>query len=97
MEFLAHLWLPIIVGAVIVFITSAVIWMMMPWHKNEFAQFPDEAGLMAALKKSNPPHGTYVIPWMSEEQRKDKAAMEAHMKRVAEGPAGMGRDKEEQA
>ena len=28
------LWLPIIVSAVIVFVAGAVIWMVMPWHKN---------------------------------------------------------------
>jgi|SRR5579859_6515151 len=89
MEFFGHLWLPIVVAAVIVFITSAVIWMAMPWHKTEFGQFPDEAGVLAALKKSNPPAGTYVIPYMGPDLRKDKAAMAAHMQKVAEGPAGM--------
>ena len=89
MEFIGQLWLPIVVAAVIVFITSAVIWMAMPWHKKEFEPFADEAGVLAALKKANPAPGQYLIPFMSAEMRKDKAAMEANQKKIMEGPAGI--------
>ncbi|MFI5206706.1 MAG: hypothetical protein ACHQU8_04415 [Gemmatimonadales bacterium] len=88
MEFVGQLWLPIVVAAVIVFITSAVIWMAMPWHKTEFEPLPDEDGLMAVLRKGNVGAGMYLFPFMSGEMRKDKAKMEAHMKKWAEGPAG---------
>jgi hypothetical protein len=89
MEFVGHLWLPIVVAAVIVFITSAVIWMAMPWHKKEFDHFPDEDGLIAFLRKGNLGAGMYLYPFMSHEMQKDKAVMEAHRKKVAEGPAGI--------
>ena len=42
------LWLPILVSAVIVWIASALIWMALPWHKNDFAKTSDEEGVRAA-------------------------------------------------
>ena len=36
MEFLSELWLPILVSAALVWIVSAIIHMLMPWHKSEW-------------------------------------------------------------
>src|SRR5882724_5497957 len=77
MEFIHHLWLPIVVAAVIVFIVSALIWTAMPWHKKEFEQLPDEDGVMAVLRKGNLSPGMYLFPFMTHEGRRDKAKMEA--------------------
>ena len=30
------LWLPILVAAVLVWIASALIWTVLPWHKSDF-------------------------------------------------------------
>ncbi len=55
------LWLPILVSAVFIFITSAVIWMAMPWHKSDFRKAGDEDAARAALKGSAP--GQYMLPY----------------------------------
>lgn len=55
------LWLPIIVSAVIVFIGSALVWMVLPWHKTDFRKTRDEEGVRAALKGSEP--GYYMLPY----------------------------------
>jgi hypothetical protein len=89
MEFIGHLWMPIVVATVVMFITSAVIWMVLPHHKHEFDPIPDEDGLMGLLRKGNVAAGRYLFPFMSSELRKDKTKMEAHMKKWAEGPAGV--------
>src|SRR5688572_15169054 len=39
---LSALWLPILLGAVFIFIVSAIFHMGPFWHKNDFPQLPDE-------------------------------------------------------
>src|SRR5258708_31600314 len=88
MELLGHLWLAIVVAAVLVFIASAAIWMAGPHRKKEFEAFGDEAGVLAALRKSNPAAGAFLIPLLSHAMPKEKAAMGAHKEK---GPGGPGR------
>ena len=54
------LWLPILVSAGVCWIASALIWTVLPWHKNDYAKTPDEEGVRAALKGAEP--GFYNIP-----------------------------------
>ena len=54
------LWLPIIVSAAVVWIFSAMVWMIFPWHKNDFSKTSDEEGVRAALKGLAP--GFYNVP-----------------------------------
>ena len=44
------LWMPILVSAAIVWIFSALVWMVFPWHKSDFAKTVDEEAVRAALK-----------------------------------------------
>ena len=60
---LVSLWLPILLSAVFVFVGSSVIHMFFSWHKNDFAQVPDEDGTMDALRPLAIPPGDYVIPY----------------------------------
>ena len=39
---LSALWLPILLGAVLVFIASSIIHMAPLWHQGDFAQVPNE-------------------------------------------------------
>ena len=59
---LASLWLPIVVSAVILFVASSVIHMFSPWHKGDYAQLPDEDGVMRALRPFAIPPGEYMVP-----------------------------------
>ena len=45
---IASLWLPIVLSAVIVFIASAAVWMLLPHHKGEWKGLPDEEAARAA-------------------------------------------------
>ena len=54
------LWMPIVLSAVLVWVASAIVWMVLPHHKKDFAQVPDEAGVRAALKGIAP--GQYNLP-----------------------------------
>ncbi len=56
------LWLPILLSAVIVFIASTIIHMLLPYHRRDFGKLPDEDGVMESLRKHDIPPGDYMIP-----------------------------------
>lgn len=56
------LWLPILVSAVIVFAASSLIHMLLPWHKSDFRQVPNEDKFMDALRPMSIPPGDYMVP-----------------------------------
>lgn len=56
------LWLPILLSAVVVFIVSSFVHMVLPWHKNDYPKLPNEDKVMDALRPFNIPGGTYMAP-----------------------------------
>jgi hypothetical protein len=83
MTSLAALWLPIVVSAVVVFIASSIIHMVLPWHKNEFPALPNEDAVMNALRPMTIPPGEYMVPRAgSMEAMKSPEFLE----RVSRGP-----------
>ena len=56
------LWLPILVSAVLVFIASSVIHMMLSYHNKDFRAVPDEDGVMDALRGFGILAGDYSLP-----------------------------------
>ncbi|HUS25108.1 MAG TPA: hypothetical protein VM369_09175 [Candidatus Binatia bacterium] len=58
---MTQLWLPLVLSAVLVFIASSVIHMVLKWHNTEYLKLPNEDEVRAALRKAGPP-GQYVVP-----------------------------------
>lgn len=56
------LWLPILLSAVIVFVVSSIIHMLLPYHRSDFKKIPSEDEVMHELRKFNIPPGDYAIP-----------------------------------
>jgi hypothetical protein len=56
------LWLPILLSAVIVFVASSIIHMVLRYHRSDFGKVPSEDEVMEALRKFDIPPGDYVIP-----------------------------------
>jgi len=56
------LWLPILLSAVLVFVVSSIIHMVLTYHRNDFDKLPAEDEVMEALRKFDLPPGNYVIP-----------------------------------
>ena len=75
------LWLPIVVSAVIVWIASALIWTVLPWHKNDYAKTSDEEGVRAALRGLGP--GYYNVPHVKDMKDLKKPEVE---QKFADGP-----------
>ena len=59
---LAALWLPILVAAVLVFLASSLIHMVLPYHRTDYGMVPSEDKVMDALRPFNIPPGDYLMP-----------------------------------
>jgi hypothetical protein len=82
---LAALWLPIVVSAVIVFIASSIMHMVLPYHRSDYRQLPDEDKLRATLRAANLQRGLYIFPFTNHKDMKSPAVCEKYK----EGPVGM--------
>jgi hypothetical protein len=49
---LAHLWLPIVVATVLVFVASFVLHVALPWHKRDFHVIRRDGGDRYAIESS---------------------------------------------
>lgn len=68
---LASLWLPILLSAMVVFLVSSVIHMLLPYHRTDFAVVPDEDALLNILQATGIGRGDYVVPHaLTAEERK---------------------------
>jgi hypothetical protein len=60
---LVDLWLPIVLAAVLVFVASTVIHMVLHfWHAHDFKRFAAEDAVMDALRPFNLGPGDYMAP-----------------------------------
>jgi hypothetical protein len=85
MNVLLSLWLPILLSAVVVFVISSLIHMVVKWHSSDYGTLPNEDAVRAAIRAGNPAPGRYVVPQCKE--MKDMAS-EAMKKKYQEGPVG---------
>jgi hypothetical protein len=80
---ITSLLLPILLAAVLVFLTSFVIHMLLPYHRTDYARLPDEDQVAVALRPMAIPPGEYMIPYSgSPSAMKDPGWIE----RVQAGP-----------
>ena len=78
---LASLWLPILLSAVVVFIASSLLHMVLKYHRSDWAKIPNEDAVMDVLRPTPP--GDYMMPHSPGPQAmKDPAFME----RMRRGP-----------
>ena len=59
---LGALWQPIVLSAVLVFITSSLIHMVLKYHASDYRPLPNEDAVRAALRAGNPPPGSTSSP-----------------------------------
>ncbi len=65
---LSALVVPILLSAVLVFIASSIIHMLLPWHKSDCPKLPNEDGVRDALRPLAIPPGDYMLPHPSSTQ-----------------------------
>lgn len=85
-EFIAQLWLPIVLSAVIVFFVSAAFWMVSPHHQMEWKKLPSQDAVLAALRAQPAPPGLYSVPGVNSPADRKDPAWRAELDR---GPTAM--------
>lgn len=79
------LWLPILLSAVVVFFAAFIAWMVLPHHRTDWAEVPEEDSLLATLRSLGLRRGQYVFPRaMTPEGSKEENARAM----LEEGPIG---------
>lgn len=82
---LTALCIPILLSAVIVFIASSIMHMLLPYHHGDYQQLPEEDKLLAALRGAGLKRGLYVFPYCTHKDMKSPAIAE----KQKQGPVGM--------
>ena len=61
---LTSLWLPIVLSAVLVFVVSAILHMVLPFHHGDIRRLPGtkEDDVLEALRRAGVPPGDYGVP-----------------------------------
>jgi len=85
MNALFSLWLPILLSAVVVFVISSLVHMVLKWHASDYNPLANEDAVRAAIRAGNPKPGRYVVPHCKD--MKDMGS-EAMKRKYAEGPVG---------
>jgi hypothetical protein len=83
---LAALWLPILLSAVMVFVASSILHMVLPLHRSDYRKVPSEDAVMEALRKFNIPPGDYLMPRPATP--KDMGAP-AFIEKMTKGPVAL--------
>ncbi len=60
---ITSLWMPILASSALVWIAAALIWMVLPHHRKDWARVSDEDAVRRALKDLHP--GQYNVPHMN--------------------------------
>ena len=81
---LTALWLPIVLSAVIVFVASSIMHMLLTYHQSDCHQLPDEEKLLASLRTASVKRGLYMFPYGSHKDMKSPAMQE----KLKQGPVG---------
>jgi hypothetical protein len=93
------LWVPILLSAVIVFLASSLLHMVLPIHKNDLKRFPNEEAMLDAFRRLNVPPGDYGAPLASSMSAMKEPAFVEKLKKgplvfatiSAGGSASMGK------
>ncbi|MBZ5534737.1 MAG: hypothetical protein LAO31_02185 [Acidobacteriia bacterium] len=95
---LISLWMPIVLSAVIVFVASSIIHMVLPFHRGDLRSVPKEDEVMEALRRFNIQPGDYAVPCAGSMEgmkkpefiEKMKAGPVLFMTVVPSGPPSIG-------
>src|SRR5260370_6671563 len=82
---LTALLLLIVLSAVIVFIASSIMHMLLPYHRGDYGQLPEEDKLLAALRPAGLQRGLYMFPYGTHKDMKSPAMLEKYK----QGPVGI--------
>ncbi len=79
------LWLPIVLSAVLVFVASTLVHMVLRYHWGDWAKLPDEDRVLAAMREAGVRPGSYHFPRPASPKGMHEAVWQEKCKR---GPVG---------
>jgi hypothetical protein len=79
------LWMPILLSAVLVFVASSLIHMMLRYHQTDFRRLPDEDAFLGGLRGVQVPPGDYAVPHAGSMEAMQS---EEYRAKVSQGPVG---------
>src|SRR5271169_299265 len=80
------LWLPILLSAVIVFVASSIMHMVLPFHRSDYRKLPDEGKVTDALRAVGvTPGPVYSFPHCTHKDMKSPEVAE----KFKRGPVGL--------
>lgn len=82
---LPALWLAIVLSAVIVFIASSIMHMVLPYHRSDYKPLPEEDKVTAVLRAAGVCRGLYIFPFCTHQNMKTPEVAE----KFKQGPVGM--------
>ncbi|MDQ1389965.1 MAG: hypothetical protein QOF94_2372 [Acidobacteriaceae bacterium] len=83
---ISALWMPILLSAVIVFVASSILHMVLPYHKSDYRKLPDEDKLVDALRSAGvTPGPAYHFPHSTHKEMKSPEVVE----KFKRGPIGL--------
>lgn len=80
------LWLPIMLSAVLVFVVSSIVHMMLTYHRGDHAKVAAEDEFMETMRRLNIAPGDYVVPHAGSSQAMKEPAFVEKMKK---GPTAL--------
>jgi hypothetical protein len=84
MVHLSALVLPIVLSTLFVFIASSVIHMLLPYHRTNYHQLPDEDKVLGVLRGLNLRPAIYTFPYCTHQTMKSPEVVE----KFKQGPVG---------
>jgi hypothetical protein len=82
---LTALWLPILLSAVIVFVASFVMHMLLPYHRSDYQKLPEEDKVLVSLRAAGLKRGLYIFPFGTHKDMKTPEMADKYK----QGPVGM--------
>jgi len=80
------LWLPIVLSAILVFIVSSIVHMLLPYHRKDFLRLPDEDAARAAFGAQSLGRGQYFMPFACDMKAMKDPEIQ---KKFEEGPVAI--------
>ena len=86
MVYMTGLWLPILLSAVVVFLASSVLHMVLGFHRSDYKKLPNEDKLLESMRNEGVAPGNYHFPHSASHKDMGSAEM---IEKYKKGPVGL--------
>ena len=80
------LWIPVVVSAVVVFVASSILHMVLKYHRADYKRLPSEEALREALGRADIAPGLYMTPFCDNMKELEQPAVK---EKFEKGPVAL--------